>query len=105
MSSKTRTTGCWPATRSRKRRQPAPAVPQHSLRHAIEVLLQFPSETRLPDAGDADHRDEVRLALLCARVEELLQEAKLSLSPDEGWLERLRLETSTPPGRHTQRLP
>ena len=45
----------------------APAVPVDGLGDAVEVLVELPREPRLADAGDAGHRDEVRLALVGAR--------------------------------------
>jgi hypothetical protein len=52
----------------------AAPVPEHRVRDAVEVLLELPGEPRLADAGDADDRDEVRLALLRRAVEMLLHE-------------------------------
>ena len=45
---------------------------EHLAGDAVEVLLELPGQPRLADAGDADDRDEVRLALLCRPVEMLL---------------------------------
>ena len=80
-------------------------MPLHDLGHSVEVLLELPGEPGLADAGDAHDRDEVRLGLVGARVEELLQEAKLALTTDERGLERVGLEASAPSGGDADRAP
>src|SRR5207245_1853818 len=74
----------------------AAAVPVDDLHESVDVLLELPGEARLADPGDADDGDEVRLFLLGARVEELLEQAQLAIATDEGWLERSGLERAAP---------
>ena len=73
-------------------REAASAVPVDGLGDAVEVLVELPREPRLADAGDAGHRDEVRLLLVRGGVEELLDLAQLAVAADERRLEALRLE-------------
>ena len=82
-----------------------PAVPVHGVRDPVEVLVELPREPRLADAGDAGHRDEVRLALVGAGVEEVLDLAKLAVAPDERRLEALRLERAAQAGDDALRPP
>jgi hypothetical protein len=50
-------------------------VPADELRDPVDVLLELPDEARLAKPADADDRDEVRLPLVGACVEELFDEA------------------------------
>ena len=61
----------------------AAAVPPDRLRDPVEVLVELPADPRLADPGDAGDRDEVRLALVGGRVEEILDQAKLARAADE----------------------
>ena len=66
-------------------------MPPDLVDQAVDVLLELPGQPRLPDPGDPDHRDQVRLALLGAGVEELLDEPELAVAADERRLEAGRL--------------
>jgi hypothetical protein len=69
-----------------------PAVPVDGVRDAVEVLVELPAQARLADSGDSGDRDEVSLALVGTRVEEVLDLAELAVAPHEWRLETLRLE-------------
>ena len=66
----------------------AAPVPPEVVGEPVHVLLELPGEPRLADPGDPEDRDEVRLALLRAGVEELLDQPQLAVAADEGRLER-----------------
>ena len=83
----------------------AAAMPVDGLGDAVEVLVELPAETRLADPGDAGDRHEVRLALVGARVEEILDLAQLAVAADERRLEALRLERAAQPGDDALRPP
>ena len=68
----------------------APPVPPDLIDEPVEVLVELPAEPRLADAGDPDDRDELRLSLLGAGVEELLHESQLPVAADEWRLEARR---------------
>ena len=70
----------------------AAAVPVRDLDDPVEVLVELPAEPRLADPGDPGDRDEVRLALVGAGVEELLDLAQLTVAADERRLEPGRLQ-------------
>ena len=59
----------------------------------------------LPMPAMPDDRDEVRLALVGARVEELLDEAQLAVAADERRLEAGRLERPAAARDDAQRAP
>jgi hypothetical protein len=59
------------------------------LRQAVEVFEDLPGAARLADPGDPDHGDQMRAALVPAAVEEVLDEAQLTVASDEGRLEPL----------------
>ena len=75
-------------------REAAPAVPVRDLRDPVEVLVELPRQPRLADPGDARDRDEMRLALVGADVEEILDLPELPVAADERRLETGRLERS-----------
>ncbi len=62
-------------------------MPVHVVREPVDVLGELPGEARLPDTGDARHRDEMGLVLVGRRVEEVLDETQLAIAADEGRLE------------------
>ncbi len=88
----------------------AASVPPDRLGDAVEVLEEFPGQTRLPDAGNTDDRHQTRGALFARAVQQLLEEAELAITPDKRRLETRRPQR-TSGGRHhplgapqTQRL-
>ena len=85
--------------------QAAAAVPGHVLGDAVEVLVELPGEPRLADAGDAGDREQMRLVLVGAGVEELLREPQLAVAADERRLEALRLQSAGPTGGHAESTP
>ena len=50
----------------------AAAMPVRDLGETVEVLVELPGKPGLADAGDARDRDQLRLALVGARVKEIL---------------------------------
>ena len=65
-------------------------MPEHVARKTVDVLEELPRQPRLADARHArDEYETCRLAL-GGPVEELLDEAKLAVSSDEGRLEHSR---------------
>jgi hypothetical protein len=84
-------------------RQAAAPVPRHLLDEAVDVLLELPRNPGLADAGDADHGDEVRLALLAGRMKELLDEAQLAVAADERRLEAVGPERAATRGEDAHR--
>ncbi len=87
-------------------RQASAAMPSRVDREPVDVLLELPHQARLPETGAADHGQQLRLAALPARVEQILQHPQLAITPEERRLERGR--TSRPsdprddPGRPPQ---
>ncbi len=67
-------------------------MPANLVHEPVEVLLELPGDTRLADPGDPDDRDQPRLPLFRRCVEEILDQAQLSLAADER-----RLEAAAPP--------
>ena len=53
----------------------AAAMPVRDLGEPVEVLVELPRKPGLADAADARDRDQLRLALVGARVEEILDSA------------------------------
>jgi hypothetical protein len=80
-------------------------VPVRDLGQAVEVLVELPGESRLADAGDAGDGDQLRLTLIGARVEEILDPAELAVPAHERRLEPGRLEGTTGARDDAQRLP
>ena len=70
-------------------------MPPDVLGETVDVLEELPAQARLADAGDAHDGDKVRPSLRRGGVEELLDEAELSVSSHERRLETRRLERST----------
>jgi hypothetical protein len=64
-------------------------VPVGPVDQAVEVLVELPGEPRLADPGDAADGDELRLALLGARVEDVLDLPQLAVAADERRLQPL----------------
>ena len=83
----------------------AATVPVDDLRDPVEVLVELPHEPGLPDPRDPGHRDQVRLLLLGADVEEILDLAQLAVSSDEGGLEPMGFQGAGTPRDDPQRLP
>ena len=86
-------------------RQTPAAVPPDAFLDAVHVLEELPPEPRLTDPGDAGHGDELRAPLVDRGVEELLDETKLAVPPDEGRLEARRLERAATARSHAERAP
>jgi hypothetical protein len=86
-------------------REAAAAVPVRELGEAVQVLVEFPREARLADAGDAEDGDEVRAALLGGGVVELLDEPELAVAADERRLEALGAAAPADAGGDAQRAP
>ena len=86
-------------------RKAATAVPVHGVGDPVEVLVELPGKARLADPGDAGHRDEMRLVLLCTRMEEILDLAQLTVTADEGSFEAVRLERPAQARDDAQRPP
>ncbi len=84
-------------------REAATPVPPEGIRQPVDVLLELPGESRLADAGDPHHRDELRLPFLGAGVKELLDEPQLAVASDEGRLEPDRLLRTAPGGGDAER--
>ena len=84
-------------------RQTAAAVPVRDLGDAVEVLVELPRQPRLADAGDPGDRDQLRLPLVRADMEEILDLAELTVAADERRLEPCRLERAARPRDDTQR--
>ena len=72
-------------------------MPVRDLRQPVEVLVELPREPRLADPGDAGDRDEVRLPLLGAGVEEVLDPTQLAVAADERRLEAVDLSVPRAP--------
>src|SRR5207302_6565183 len=80
----------------------ASAVPVDCLGDPVEVLVELPPESRLPYSGDAGHRQEARLALVRAGVEEVLDRAQLAVASYERRLETVRFQRSAQTGHDAQ---
>ena len=85
--------------------QAAAAVPVHLLDEPVEVLVELPGHARLADPGDSRHGDEVCAPVLCAGVEQILDQLQLALATDERRLEPGRLQRAADAGHDTQGLP
>ena len=68
-------------------RQAAAAMPPDAVLEPVHVLEELPAEPGLADACDPRHRHEVCALLVRGRVEELLHEPQLAVTPDERRLE------------------
>ena len=68
----------------------APGVPEHGPSQAVDVLFELPGEARLADAGDPGDEHHARRVALGRGVEELLDEAELPVTSDEGRLDDAR---------------
>ena len=62
-------------------------MPPDVERQPVDVLLELPREPRLADPADPGDEDEMRPALLRARLEEILDDAELALASHERRLE------------------
>ena len=91
--------------RPRRRRGSGRGATSTSSDEPVEVLLELPGEARLADPGDPDDRDQVRLALLGAGVEELLDQAQLAVAADERRLEADRLLRAAAAATTRERAP
>ena len=81
------------------------AMPVDDLGDPVEVLVELPGEPRLADSSDAGDRDEMRLALLGAGMEELLQLPQLALAADKRRFETVRCHLASPRGHDPLRAP
>ena len=81
------------------------AVPVHVAGEAVDVLLELPREPRLADPGDPDDRDEAGLPLVARGVEEILDQAQLSVAADERGLEAGGTSLAPPRRDHPRRAP
>ena len=72
---------------------------------AVHVLLELPREPGLADPGNAEYRDEPRLALVGGRVEEILDQTQLAVTADKRWLESIPPALPTSGGSHPERPP
>ena len=80
-------------------------MPVNVSHEAVHVLLELPREPGLADPGDAEHRDEPRLALVGGRVEEILDQAQLAVTADKRWLESVPPALPTSGRGHPERPP
>src|SRR5437588_11264865 len=80
-------------------------MPPKVVEQPVHVLLELPRQPRLADAGDPDDREQMTLALVRARMEELLREAHLPLTPDERRFEAARSHEAFPCRNHPHRPP
>ena len=83
----------------------ATRVPPDPSGEAVDVLLELPGEARLSDPADADDGDEMRPPILRRSVEELLDEAKLAVTPDERRLQPGELHRSSAQSDNAGRVP
>ena len=58
-------------------------MPIDVVRQTVDVLEELPAEARLPDPRHAGRGHQMRATLICARVEQLLDQAELPLASDE----------------------
>jgi hypothetical protein len=80
-------------------------MPVHDLRQAVEILVELPDQPRLADPGDAGDRDQVRLLLVGADVEDVLDLAQLAVASDERGLQALGLQRAAGAGDDPHRVP
>jgi len=74
-------------------REAASAVPPDAVDQPVDVFLEFPRDAALADPTDADHRDQMRAALLSRSVKQLLDEVQLPIAAG-----KCRLELAVPGG-------
>ena len=82
----------------------ATAMPVDGVDDPVEVLVELPRKPRLADPGDARDRNEVRLALVRARVEEILDLRSSRSRPTNGASRPADLASPAPP-RRPERAP
>jgi len=68
-------------------REASTAMPPDHVDQSVDVLQELPRQARLADPSDPDHGEQVRAALVGARVEEILQQPELAVAADERRLE------------------
>ena len=73
-------------------------MPEHLVGEAVRILLELPRQARLADAGDAGDADEVRAPAL-GGVEQILEQAQLTLPADERRVEPGAAADAAPGGR------
>jgi hypothetical protein len=93
-----------PEAHARAVRQRAALPPPDELGALLEPLEQLAHEPRLTDAGNADQRDELRLALSDRAVECIEDDAELAVASHERG-EHALLEVHPETGRRLHRLP
>ena len=91
-----------PSRRRRRRTRGSALGASRRRRRARRCTSRTPTTAATCRCRDADHRDELRLALLGRGVEELLDEAQLAVAADERRLER-RSNAVAPPRPATTR--
>ena len=81
------------------------AVCVYTLGDPVDVLVEFPAQPGFADPGDANHGDEVSLALLGAGVEQILDETQLPVPADERRLEPFRFLRASDHCHDAERAP
>jgi hypothetical protein len=80
-------------------------VPVDRLSQAVDVLLELPSEPRLPDSGWATDHDQSGRRTLDTGVEQILDQSQLHRPAGERCLEAIDALCPTHPGQDSDRPP
>jgi hypothetical protein len=80
-------------------------VPPDGLRDAVDVLEEFPGETGLADAREADDGQQARRLLLSRRMQRFLQQSQLAISADERGLQTGWAQCTARRGDNVARAP
>jgi len=72
---------------------------------AVDVLLEFPCETRLADACLTNNRKQANPSFRFGTVKQFLEEAQLGDPARERRLESLGSQQPAPPRHHAERAP
>ena len=80
-------------------------MPPDRLGEPVDVLEELPRQTRFPDPGEADDREQPRRPLLAGRVQELLEQAQLAVATDERRFQAGRPQRPAARRHDTQRAP
>ena len=70
-------------------------MPPDELQQPVEVFGELPGQAGLADTGRADDRDETSAPLSARRVEQVLEQAELVITSDEGRLQGVRATLAT----------